>query len=102
LSLLNTNGVIVQLGLVPEPHSFSQLQIVFRRKSIAGSLIGGIKNTEECLDFCAKNGLTPDVEHITADKIDWAWEQLLNNNKDGMRYVIDIKKSLENKDFLPK
>jgi len=76
--------------------------LVFRRKSVAGSLIGGIKNTEECLEFCAKHNLTPDVEHIEAEKIDWAWDQLLTNNKDGIRYVIDIKKSLENQAFLPK
>jgi len=76
--------------------------LVFRRKSVAGSLIGGIKNTEECLDFCAKHNLTPDVELIEAEKIDYAWDQLLTNNKDGIRYVIDIKKSLENKAFLPK
>ena len=94
LPLLNTNGIIVQLGLNTSPHTLNQLSVVFRRKSIAGSLIGGIKNTEECLEFCAKHNILPDVQHITADKIDWAWEQLLTDNKDGIRYVIDIQKSL--------
>ena len=91
---MNTNGIIVQLGLNTSPHTLNQLSVVFRRKSIAGSLIGGIKNTEECLEFCAKHNILPDVQHITADKIDWAWEQLLTDNKDGIRYVIDIQKSL--------
>jgi len=53
LSLLRTNGTLVQLGLVPEPHTLSQLPLVFQRKSVGGSLIGGIKNTEEVLEFCA-------------------------------------------------
>jgi len=52
------------------------------------------------LDLCAKAGILPDVHQITADKIDWAWEQL-EKNADGIRYVIDIKQSLENKAFLP-
>jgi len=44
------------------------------RKMITGSHIGGIAATEECLALCAKAGILPEVEHITADKIDWAWE----------------------------
>jgi len=53
---------------------------------------------------CAKHNITPDCQTITASKIDWAWEQLLGQggNKDGVRYVIDVKASLEEKDFLPK
>jgi uncharacterized zinc-type alcohol dehydrogenase-like protein len=101
LPLLRSNGTIVQLGLTTEPHQVSQLALIFQRKSIAGSLIGGIKNTEACLEFCAKHGITPDVHLIEAKEIDWAWEQLCTINKDGVRYVIDIKKSLENKDFCP-
>lgn len=73
------------------------------RKKIAGSIIGGIKATEECLELCAKAQIFPDVQLIEADKIDWAWDQLMGEggNKDGVRYVIDIKKSLANKDNLP-
>jgi uncharacterized zinc-type alcohol dehydrogenase-like protein len=96
IPLLKTNGTIVQLGLVPEPHTMSQLPLVFKRKAVAGSLIGGISNTEELLKLCAEKNVTPDVELIEADKIDWAWEQLVTVNKDGIRYVIDIKKSLAN------
>jgi len=54
------------------------------------------------MDFCAKHQIYPDVQVITADKIDWAWEQLTGHNPEGLRYVIDIKKSLENPDFTPK
>ena len=100
LSLLKTNGTIVQLGLVPQPHSISQLPLIFGRKSVAGSLIGGIAPTEECLEFCHKHGIFPDVQEIEAKEIDWAWDQLTTVNKDGIRYVIDIEKSLKS-DFVP-
>jgi uncharacterized zinc-type alcohol dehydrogenase-like protein len=102
LSLLKYNGTIVQLGLMNTPHTVNQLGLIMGRKMITGSHIGGIKATEECLALCAKHGIAPEVEIITADKIDWAWDQLAGSNKDAIRYVIDIKKSLENPDFLPK
>lgn len=101
MNLLATNGTIVQLGLAMQPHTVSQLPLMFQRKQIGGSLIGGCKNTQEVLDFCGKHGIAPDCEVIEADKIDWAFEQLKGMNKDGVRYVIDIKKSLENKSFVP-
>lgn len=77
------------------------MPLIHWRKSITGSHIGGIKATEECLELCAKAGIVPDTELIGADKIQWAYEQLDTVNADGIRYVVDIKKSLENKDFLP-
>ena len=64
-------------------------------------MVGGINNTQELLEFCAKHNILPDVQHIEAKEIDWSWEQLTKVNADGIRYVIDIKKSLENKDWLP-
>ena len=100
--LLNYNGVIVQLGLVKDPHTVPQIPLMFRRNTITGSHIGGIKATEECLELCAKHGIYPDVQHIKASEIEWAWDQLINVNKDGIRYVIDVKKSLEDKEFMPK
>lgn len=64
-------------------------------------MIGGIKCTQDLLELCAKHGIVPDVHHIEAKEIDWAWDQLGTVNKDGIRYIIDVKKSLANKDFLP-
>ena len=72
------------------------------RISIAGSIIGGIKETQEVVDFCFKHGIYPDCKVIEAKDIDWCWDQLDGTNADGIRFVIDIKKSLKNKDFLPK
>ena len=99
LSLLAQGGTIVQLGVFAEPHQISQMPLIVQRKSVAGSLIGGIKNTEEMLEFCSKHNILPDTQTIEAKEIDWAWDQLSTTNKDGIRYVIDIKKSRENKDF---
>jgi len=52
------------------------------------------------LELCAKNKIYPDVKHINASQIDWAWEELVQNS-DGLRFVIDIKKSLNEESFLP-
>lgn len=70
------------------------------RTGITGSHIGGIAATEEVLELCGAHGILPDIQHIEANQLDWAWEQL-NYNKTGLRYILDVKKSLQNKDFLP-
>ena len=94
----------VQLGGNVFPQTIFQFNLMMKRQKIAGSCIGGIKATEECLELCAKHGIYPDVEVIEANKIDWAWQELIgpSGNKDGVRYVIDVKKSLANKEFVPK
>ena len=74
LGLVAKNGQLCELGLVTKPHSVSQLPLMFGRKAIAGSLIGGIKNTQECVDFCAKHNIYPDCETVTADKINDIWQ----------------------------
>jgi len=61
LSLLATNGHIVQLGLVTNPHALVQPSLIFSRLSICGSLIGGIESTQEMLDFCGKHNILPDT-----------------------------------------
>lgn len=100
--LLAKQGTIVQLGLTLNPHPVSQLPLMFNRLSIAGSLIGGIKETQEVIDLCHQHNIYPDCEMIEAKQIDWAWDQLCGDGKnpDGIRYVIDIKKSLSG-DFVP-
>lgn len=53
---------------------------------MSGTLIGGIKDTEDCVEFCAKHQIWPDVEVVNASKISWAWDQLAGGkNKDGVR-----------------
>jgi len=67
--------------------------------AVAGSLIGGMKSTQECVDFCAAKNIYPDCEMIEAKDLDATWDKLVQGGADGLRYVIDIKKSLENKNF---
>jgi uncharacterized zinc-type alcohol dehydrogenase-like protein len=69
----------------------NQIGIIVGHKSISGSLIGGIKTTEECIDFCVKHNIYPDIQLIKPDQITWAFNQLQNSNKDGVRFVIDFK-----------
>jgi len=101
IPLLAKSGTIVQLGAALAPHPISQIPFMFNRLSFAGSIIGGVPATQEMLEFCAKHNITPDCETVQADKIQWCWDQLVNVNSDGIRYVIDIQSSLQNKDFLP-
>jgi uncharacterized zinc-type alcohol dehydrogenase-like protein len=62
--------------------------LIFGRKSIAGSLIGGIAETQEMLDFCAEHGIVSDIEMVTAQQIDAAYERMLKSDVK-YRFVID-------------
>jgi len=74
----------------------NQVHLLLNRISLTGSLIGGIADTQEMLDFCAKHQIWPESELIKADKIQWAWDQLNapGGNASGKRYVIDIQASI--------
>ena len=81
---------------------FLKNKLINFRISIAGSLIGGIEETQEVIDLCFKHGIYPDCKIVEAKDIDSCWEALMKTNADGIRYVIDVKKSLQNKQHLPK
>ena len=98
---MKTGGTLVQLGLVREPHEVRQLPLVFSKIAIAGSTIGGIKATEDCLQFCLENNIVPDIKLVEAKDIDDCYATLKKSNADAVRFVIDIKKSMENKNFMP-
>jgi alcohol dehydrogenase (NADP+) len=101
LQLLNYNGILVQLGGVIAPHTISQFPLMAKRHTISGSFIGGTQATQEVIDLCFKHNIYPDIQIIEAKDIDFAWKKLCEGkNDDGLRYVIDIKKSLLNKDFM--
>ena len=96
MPLLKKNGGnMVMLGGLVEPQAISSFGLIRSRYSISGSLIGGIRNTQEVLDFCAKHNIYPDCETILADKLDMAWENLKTNKAGGLRYVLDIQGSIE-------
>lgn len=90
ISMLKRDGTLVLLGGSPEPHEFPPVfSIITKRRAIAGSLIGGIAETQEMLDFCAKHGITSDIELIRADQINEAYERMLKGDV-RYRFVIDI------------
>jgi uncharacterized zinc-type alcohol dehydrogenase-like protein len=95
LATLKLNGVHVLVGLVepinPPVHAGG---LIFGRRSLAGSLIGGIPETQEMLDFCAKHGIGADVEMIDIKDINTAYGRMLNSDV-RYRFVIDIA-SLKN------
>lgn len=88
LSLLATDGTLVNVGAPPEPLSVNVFSLIGGRKSFAGSLIGGIPETQEMLDFCAEKGVGAEIEVIDADEIDKAWERVLAGDV-RYRFVID-------------
>ncbi len=90
LSTLKKGGTHVLVGVAPKPNQLSAFALIFGRKQLAGSLIGGLKETQEMLDFCAKKKVFSDVEVISADKINEAYERTIKNQVK-YRFVIDMK-----------
>jgi len=93
LPLLALSGTIVQLGIVGAPHQVVQGPLIFRRLSIAGSVIGGIKETQDCIDFCAKHNVVVSHEIIKADRLDEVFKNLASKNDSVKRYVLDCQNS---------
>ncbi|PTM57792.1 NAD(P)-dependent alcohol dehydrogenase [Desmospora activa] len=89
LSLLSLDGTLVNVGAPAEPLSLNVFNLLDQRRSFAGSMIGGIRETQEMLDFCAKHNIGAEIEVISADEIDEAYERVLASNV-RYRFVIDI------------
>src|SRR6185369_15621255 len=89
LDLLKRDATLTLVGAPEEPLPVSAFSLLFGRRKLAGSIIGGIAETQEMLDFCAEHGITSDVEVIPAQKIDEACERLLKSDVK-YRFVIDI------------
>lgn len=91
VATLNTNGTLVVVGyLGPLDPMLVTVPMIMGRKSVAGSLIGGIAETQELLDFCGKHNITSDVEIINIQDINQAYERMLNSDVK-YRFVIDMK-----------
>ena len=91
LSLLKRDGHMIIVGAI-EPFKNAEIHganLIMQRRSIAGSLIGSIKETQEMLDFCGENNILPEVEMITASAINQAYERMLKNDVK-YRFVIDF------------
>jgi uncharacterized zinc-type alcohol dehydrogenase-like protein len=89
LNLLATNGTMIVVGAPPVPAEIPAFNLIMKRRSIIGSLIGGIKETQEMLDYCAEHNITADVEMIDISDINNAYERMLKNDVK-YRFVIDI------------
>jgi uncharacterized zinc-type alcohol dehydrogenase-like protein len=90
IATLKRDGSIVLVGAPPEPHPSPQVfSLIMSRRSIAGSAIGGIAETQEMLDFCAEHNLGSDIEMIRMDQIDEAYERVLTSDVK-YRFVIDM------------
>ena len=89
LNLLDTNGVMICVGVPPEPAQVVGFNLIFHRRSIAGSLIGGIPETQEMLDYCAEHNIVSDVEMIDMKDINNAYERMLKGDVK-YRFVIDL------------
>ncbi len=88
LGLLAVGGALVNVGAPPEPLSLNVFSLIGGRRSYAGSLIGGIRETQQMLDFCAEKGIGAEVEVIAADRVNEAWERVLASDV-RYRFVID-------------
>ncbi|SNY47105.1 uncharacterized zinc-type alcohol dehydrogenase-like protein [Paractinoplanes atraurantiacus] len=89
LGLLRLGGTLVSVGAPPEPLPVQVFSLFNNRRSFAGSSIGSIAETQEMLDFCAEQGIAPEIELIGADEVNEAYERVLKSDV-RYRFVIDI------------
>jgi uncharacterized zinc-type alcohol dehydrogenase-like protein len=90
LTLLKRDGTLTLVGAPTEPLPVASFNLFFPRRQLAGSLIGGIGETQEMLDFCAEKGIVSDIEIIPIQKINEAYERMLKSDVK-YRFVIDMK-----------
>lgn len=88
LSLLSLQGVLVELGLPENPLTLRAFSLGNNDRAIAGSNVGGIASTQEMLEFCAANGIAAEIELISADRIDEAYDRVVASDV-RYRFVID-------------
>jgi uncharacterized zinc-type alcohol dehydrogenase-like protein len=89
LNLLDRDGTMVLVGVPPKAPTVAAFSLIGGRRSLAGSLIGGIKETQEMLDFCGKHEISCDIETIPIQKINEAYERMVRGDV-RYRFVIDI------------
>ena len=89
IAMLRTNGSLVCVGVPPNPANIPAMTLIFGRKSFAGSLIGGIAETQEMLDYCAEHNIVSDVEVIPMKDINNAYDRMVKGDV-RYRFVIDM------------
>lgn len=89
LAMLKRDGVMCQVG-APDPTPVNAFSLIPNRRSLAGSMVGGMQQTQEMLDYCAEHGIVSDVEIIGIDKVNDAYERVVKADVK-YRFVIDMK-----------
>ena len=89
LDLLKVEGKMLLVGIPPEDHKVAAEKLISKRRSIVGSMIGGIQETQEMLDYCAKHSIMSDVEVIPMNYINTAYDRILKSDVK-YRFVIDM------------
>jgi alcohol dehydrogenase (NADP+) len=89
LNMLKTDGTLICLGIPPEPMEVAAFPLLFRRRNISGSLIGGIGEMQEMMNYCAENQITADVEVIDIKDVNHAYERMEKSDVK-YRFVIDL------------
>jgi len=88
ITALGTHGVIVLVGAPPDPLKLNSFNLIFGGRIIAGSLIGGVKETQEMMDYCADHGIASEIEMISIDKVNEAFDRAVKSDVK-YRFVID-------------
>jgi uncharacterized zinc-type alcohol dehydrogenase-like protein len=90
LELLKHDATLTLVGVPDKPHAVQPFSLIAKRCQLAGSLIGGIRETQEMLDFCGEHGITSDIELIPIQKINEAYDRMVKGDVK-YRFVIDMK-----------
>ena len=90
LQMLKLNGTMTLAGAPAKPSTLASFSLIIKRRRLAGSMIGGIRETQEMLDFCGEKGITADIERIKVQQINEAYERLQKGDVK-YRFVIDMK-----------
>ena len=88
MRMLRVDGSLVCVGAPPTPYAVQAFSLIAGRRSLAGSAIGGLPDTQEMLDFCAEKGVKPQIELISADAVDGAYDRVVSSDV-RYRFVID-------------
>jgi len=89
MTLLKPEKTLCMLGASPQPHEVSSMNLIFGHKSLSGSLIGGIAETQEMLNYCSEHNIDCDIELIPIQKINEAYERIMRSDVK-YRFVIDM------------
>jgi uncharacterized zinc-type alcohol dehydrogenase-like protein len=89
LTLLRRDGNLTQVGVASEPLEVDVTNLIFGRRNFSGSLIGGLKETQEMLDFCGQHHITSDIELIPIQQVNEAYDRLVKGDVK-YRFVIDM------------